>query len=374
MNILFISPHFPPMATARSLQAKKLFDALKEQEETITLVSYSTVFKKYLNCNFVRRQLYHIQFLFLSYKTYKTKNPEILITLSSPLIAHMAGLIIKLINKNTKWITFFSDPTPLSILPAPYNKLSSNKIFESAKKQLTKKVLKKSSFLIMPSKYGIEYQQKQLNLNLDSKSLAIPHIGNIVSSIPKPKLPLALKKIDLSKYFIHFGDTTCRLTEKLLIGIKNAKSENFNGIILIGNIDQATRKLISDLSLEAVVLVHPPVEQSLIPIISSKAKALLLVEAEMNSSPFLPSKFADYCLLDKPILAVTPRESSISDYLTNNNNNYSCSHDSKEIEIQINNILHNYTCKQTNDLKNKFQAPYIAKQYIDVFKEVMNND
>jgi len=45
------------------------------------------------------------------------------------------------------------------------------------------------------------------------------------------------------------------------------------------------------------------------------ADALLVIEANTEHGVFLPSKFVDYCQIGKPILALTPRGSELSDYL-----------------------------------------------------------
>ena len=109
-----------------------------------------------------------------------------------------------------------------------------------------------------------------------------------------------------------------RVSDRLLDAVKRSIGEHGNelaGLLCVGEVCREFKKAVQDRNCCEFVQYAGTVSPWELKGYYEKSACLLVVEAEMDKSYFLPSKFADYCLTGIPILAVTPAASSIRDYL-----------------------------------------------------------
>jgi hypothetical protein len=96
--------------------------------------------------------------------------------------------------------------------------------------------------------------------------------------------------------------------------------------------------------------------------IANRAVALLVLEADMPESPFLPSKFADYARVGRPIIAVTPNRSPIRQYLNQYGGGCAVTHDRQEISRAIGMVLKNEANHiiKNSTLSNQFSSKSVG--------------
>jgi hypothetical protein len=85
--------------------------------------------------------------------------------------------------------------------------------------------------------------------------------------------------------------------------------------LCVGKVCNEFKRLVNTIGADSYVRYVGQVSPEMALDYSMNVSSLLVLEADMNISPFLPSKFADYAVARIPILAITPRESAICNYL-----------------------------------------------------------
>jgi len=151
----------------------------------------------------------------------------------------------------------------------------------------------------------------------------------------------------------------------------------FKGLLFYGTVDQRFKKLIIKSRCDQCVAYRDPVPSELLEKIFDQSAALLVVEADLPYSPFLPSKFADYASSGRPIIAITPPKSSIRDYLSKFGGGYSVGHDKTEIADAICSIFDEqkaFMIAQETGLSNNFKSEVIGMQYLNWFHAIMQAD
>jgi hypothetical protein len=144
----------------------------------------------------------------------------------------------------------------------------------------------------------------------------------------------------------------------------------FKGLMLIGNVCNKVKLLIEEYDLSNHVILIGHKNQSDAMKVAFECSALLVIEAKMLFSPFLPSKFVDYISTNTPIIAITPPISPIRDYSKNMNNCYVVNHDKYEIYSAISRIFNNekYVHLENNQI---FSDYIIGNKYKTLFDKVI---
>jgi len=176
------------------------------------------------------------------------------------------------------------------------------------------------------------------NLPLQLKSYAIPHIG--VNNVD-------LEAFGEDGWIVHTGKLVrTRVSTEFLQAVKLARTqipEKFKGLICVGVVQNEFREEVKALEMEDSVRIMDQMPHSDASWIMAAASALVVLEADMRVSPFLPSKFADYAVSGKYIIAVTPETSIIREYLNGSNVGIAVRHDRNEIAEGIINIFNRET-------------------------------
>ena len=309
-----------------------------------------------------------------SLEVIKIFKPEIILTSSYPFDSHLVGLLVK---KKTQipWISSFSDPWPSYIQPCPYNvyDIPFLRVFQMA---YLKKVLKNSDAIHMTNKIVCEMTQKKCHLPISNKFFVIPHIRS----------EIVIKENQIKKGSIAYVGNLTR--ERLSVPVFNALKflalkypDRMECLLIVGYVCKEFEKFKKKLKIGFFIKEtgYKPNEEAMR--IAASSEILLLIEANMDYSPFLPSKFADYVSTGRPIIAVTPKISTVREYIEQYGGGYAVSHNEREI---IGAIIKIFNRKSNDDLKKKegqlesiakiFKAEAVARLYVQMFKQVKRNN
>ena len=404
MRILVISPYYPPLNYARSLQIGKVVkamnlcqiepvvitgDFLKLESETVESI------KVYRIPHWIRPQKKHImgrltskimqelyscnpfsQFVRLAEKKstelIQNKKIDCIFSSSTPFESHLVGLALSR-KSDMPWIASFSDPWPGSINPSPYKEKVP--FISAIQEYYLHKVLKRCSAVHLTNKYAIDLIENRTGLPIKDKSFVIPHIGSERDS----------KKLtdEYQGWLVHTGNLTRhRVSLPLLSAIKKVNTaipNLFKGLICVGNVCPEFKSLVNKLGLEKCVrmLGHLPQEEAIE--IAENAEALLVIEADMKFSPYLPSKFADYIVTGKAVIALTPPVSPIRDYLKKSCRGIAISHDedliAAELERFWGSMIRGTACSEKDlleqSLQNEFQPLSVGNRYKKMLSNIL---
>lgn len=300
------------------------------------------------------------------------EKPYCIITSSNPIDSHLVGLSIKR-RTGLPWVASFSDPRPVSILPPPYNR-NVKRLHAALEKFWIAKVLRYCDAVHMPSKYGLRLIEKSIGIHINDKSYAIPHIGFN---------PVDMKDCKYKGWIVHAGRLySLRVSTSFLLAIRETHEQipdHFKGLICVGSVCPEFMAKIRELNIDDIVKIIGHVPQEEVIKITGSASAIVVLEANMKISPFLPSKFADYACLGIPILAVTPLASAIRDYLDKFGGGIAVNHDKDEIVRGLIKIFSDYITGNTlpvnspNKLAHEFSSKTVGNQYRKMLSEIHGN-
>lgn len=371
MKILIISKYYLPLRNARSFQVEKVVRGLEKNYQIEIIAGRDDIdqYMQYQNIHYFPTKekydsIYNINRIVnkISYdilevtqksnwliqatskiddiiKAYK---PEVIISASTPLDSHNLGLIIKK-KYDIKWIAYFSDPLPTSILPKPYKKYRIDLCI--LEKRHVLETLQKANKLIFTNKYAIKLISDRLKCKIADKSSIIPHIASEYMSY-------ANNNSNYKNMLCHTGFLSKeRVSIPFIIAIKRICEihKKLDGVILVGNISNKFRKMIKRYNASQYFVELGFLNQKDTFEIASNTKGLLVVEANMLYSPFLPSKFIDYLSMNLPIVAITPSISSIRDYIHEYGGGIAVQHNINEIIDAIISIDSNVSRKKYNN-------------------------
>lgn len=400
MKVLVISKLFPPNNSARALQIGKVVESLvnfsdckfkviagiskdynllqQQNNYIVTYIPYRE-FNSNSYDNLLTENKKRIMERVESFKWVKSsirigKNiceefePDVILSSSFPFDSHLVGLQLKKLYPRCKWIVSMSDPL-LQMCPKPYYKY--RPIYSKIQLNMMRHVINKCDALHMPSKQGIDLVQQYMDVPILSKSWAIQHVGTT------PVGKNIIEEDTVTGKLVHLGELSSeRVSKELLLAIKAVAIKNknvFNGLVLVGKVCKEFLDLANTLQVNHLIHTVGVVSSAEAAEIASLAPALLVIEANMTESPFLPSKFADYALTKRPIIAITPAKSSIREYLDQYGGGYAVSHNAEEIGLAIEQAI--ITKKLDNIKLSKIFSPdYVAIEYRKMFDFIIRQE
>lgn len=370
MRVLIVSKLFPPNTGAQGLQSGKVAEAIIDNGIEIAVVAgidaglrdsgllnmnkdYLINYVPYAEPNSGRNILARAWDRFLSdvsavniysewvknatsasKRIVRVFKPDIILSSSTPFDSHIIGLNL---SRETKlpWVASFSDPWPAKVLPPPYN--VPKPLLSLLHIRALREVLGQCNALHMPNIYGLRLTERNSRVRILHKSFAIPHISSANASSSTQKY---------SGWIGHIGtlDRERGVSRPLLSAIKEVKrmlADQFNGLVCGGTVCPEFRDLVRKMDMQGLVKIVKPVAPDEAVGIASSCTALLVIEADMPESPFLPSKFADYAATGRPIIAVTPPKSEMRDLLLKYGGGYAVSHNEEEIIGALKQIFSN---------------------------------
>lgn len=367
MRLLVVTRNYPPFNGTRSLQIGKVVEAIKRTGVEVRVVAGlekktrigdqgesvngDVVYVPYClrdgygfvdrTLHFVDNEIGSINHLdgwvrrskAAALKQCETFRPDCLLTSSTPFKAHLIGLHVKR-STGLPWIASFSDPWPRSLCPRPHYR---EPVFGLGRMTMVAlaRVIEACDAVHMPSRHGIEWTAAVSGLPVVRKGVAIPHIGLPVQA--------GVATHQYAGWLAHVGHLSReRASVAVLRGVETAYRQfpqRFNGLLCVGQVCPKFRDMVRDMGLDHIVRFTGKLAAAQAAAVLLSVTASLVIEADMEISPFLPSKFADYALAGKPIIAVTPPRSGIRDYLTHYGGGRAVGHDAEQIADAIRSVF-----------------------------------
>lgn len=212
-------------------------------------------------------------------------------------------------------VGYVHDPYPKSAYPKPYN--GPEMSYDKNELMLYQKMINRIDYLLFPSQTLGEWMAQHYKLP-EKKIVVLPHLLPNEPDFSQKANPsqaiidfLDKHKLEQNQFFLHTGTLlNHRRIEKLVEAFKELKA---NGelanqkLVFIGNANYD----ISTLRSEEVIIIDQRMPYSFIQEFSLHAKALMIIEHVGDISPFLPGKFPEYMVFNKPVLHFGPKNSEV---------------------------------------------------------------
>jgi len=224
--------------------------------------------------------------------------------------AHVAGYWTKRALR-VPWVANINDPWELHLFPdCPPRKVSA--VYDAVSKYWLRKTLRSADLVTYPSARLAAFTQELAGVR--QNSAVIEHIGRAAEDPPAEAGVFR---------FVHAGKLTARSRTQrsaagLLQGLRrflamHPEASEHTELVLLGPEDEESRRPVEELGLAGIVrCVGRKSYQESLRFISAAA-VCVLVEAQMKEGIYLPSKFADYIVARKPVLALSPQNGTIAD-------------------------------------------------------------
>lgn len=399
-NKIFIVSHdIPPIVSPRSIQLSRLFGALAKQGWTLEVYaaqidpkthptaifdydlakrhssSFSTHFITKKNTPLslwaqVKKRLGRpVEWLWdaavrdrILAKIHKS-TPSMLLTFGQPFIDHYVGVQIKNRFPELPWLAHFSDPW----VDNPYSVTTDFDI------QTERLVVEKSDALVFTTTRTQELVMKKYPEKWIRKTHVIPHgFEKEALSLPNKDLP------DKTLHLLHTGNIyEARAPFVLIFALLMLREREVTDIKIhfIGHVQPVFSKLVEGYGLSSYFSFLGSIKPDACLEKAASSDVLLVCDAPSKESVFLPSKVVDYLTARRPILAITPTESSTTDFLRDVNG-ITASPDSPEKLADI--LVKLLEMKKDNQLSSLLPNDSAVEKYmIDTcaqhFSKIMNS-
>ena len=238
---------------------------------------------------------------------------DFILSRSSPDAAHLPAMKLSAIT-GTPWIANWNDPSDKKS-PEPYG-LGQNAHLGWAYERYLNLVGHNASFHTFPSRRLRNYIVGYLELKGINTSV-IPHV--------------AKKKLDATVYcksdtftITHAGHLSLeRDPSKFLKAVSSLKHKYKLGnkikVRIIGIVSQLTSQLASQFGLEENMEFTGSLSYEETIKFLSQSDVNIIIEAQCVEGIFLPAKMADYVQVGRPIMAISPKNGTLSDLLAEYN-------------------------------------------------------
>lgn len=235
--------------------------------------------------------------------------PDAIVTFGSPMSDHLIGVELKK-RYGLPWLAHFSDPW----VDNPFNR--HDRLTRALNLSLERKVMATADTLIFTSEETIELVMSKYPAEWRTKARVLPHAFD--SSL----FPSQSKQTDSKLTVRYLGDLYGRRTPQPLVDalrhILDVEPEALSDVSfeLIGpTYDLPLEKLKLETLPAGLISLKAPVKYLESLSLMANADGLLVIDAPMEKSVFLPSKLIDYVGAGRPILGLTP-PGAASDLIT----------------------------------------------------------
>ncbi len=297
------------------------------------------------------------------------KGVDCIFTSSHPVFSHMVGLYLKR-RTGLPWVASFSDPHPSAMLPEPYGGRFMSPMAH-LEKYFVKKVFRASDAVHMPTDVCLDIAGSFIKVDIEEKAFAIPPVG---------ETDYGTRERSSNGFLVHTGRAKRRISEDFLSAVREFRErqpEELKGLIFVGRYGEKVRDLAQKLSMEDDVKTIEQVTHGKALGYISGGKAVAILEAPMNLSHALPSKFAEAAFSGKPILAVTPEKSPVRNYLEKFGGGVAVTHNKEDVIRGLEIIFSKKDDSTANglqaqkDLATQFSYNTVGGKYHKMFHKVI---
>lgn len=240
----------------------------------------------------------------LAVKMCKENHYDAVLTRSPSDMPHIIGLRLKQ-KLGIRWIANWNDPAA-PIWPEPYTHHFTPKV-QARKMACTEMCLRNADINSFPSQSLLDHFLSHFPILSSGHTMVIPHIALVDDILPQTKVLRRHKEFRMC----HSGNLSAERNPDLTFkAMRELIDEGHDKIrfSIMGHINDYTNELIKKYSLERYVdcIGGFPYMQALEKM--QEYDCLVLLEAQLKKGIFFASKFTDYAQLNKPILAISPKE------------------------------------------------------------------
>ena len=234
---------------------------------------------------------------------------DVVYSRSLPMVSHVVGYWVSR-RLGIPWIANINDPWDWHLFPGA-KKESFSRLHMHMSNYCLKNTLKNADLITYPSIRLWKYHECISGILHHAE--VIPHIGYSSDTIPDPRKVTFVHagKLGSNEVTMRSPVGFLRAFKKILDKFPDLK--NKMKIIFVGPEDNMVHRMTIDLGLKDNVNFTGRVQyQESLKYICS-ANVCILVEGKMKEGIYLPSKFADYIVSHKPVIALSPKNGTISD-------------------------------------------------------------
>jgi len=286
---------------------------------------------------------------------------DVLISVALPVESHISAMLSE---RNIPWIACLSDPWPESLLPAPYSDFSIPGL-TAMQYRVVEKVFNSADALVFPCPEEYDFLTSSYPALDRKKSFIIPHVA------PSMLMEKKEKNFDDRVNVIHAGSLS---RERVCAGLAEA----------IGKLPESSRlhfKFIGGVhanmmdafkkygAMYRIQVIEWKSKREVLETLAS-AQAGLLVEAEMQCYPFLPSKLADYSATGRPVIAITGNGSAVARLIGEHDAGVVADHNLGSISSAFQRIENNHMKMSSMALWEGFCAETVTSRYFSLIESL----
>lgn len=335
MRLLIVSYYLPPLISPQSFQVGRLLYHLPVNYKAYVVTADDTMFQRDNNFygdiagkfadeitisnsfflaalgGMFRKTpdiflLWHMRAYMQILKRWGKERFDAIVTFACPMSSHLLGMWLKKYF-NIRWIAFFSDPwagNPHFNYKGIIKKINSyleRKVFESA-----------DMFVFASPEMHSAYMVKYPSIADNSSFIEHSYDPNLYRDIKKEKE----NKLILRYIGTFYGKRTAAPMLSAIRNLLDRKLLNEGELLfeIIGGVSKGYRRQYFDLlekyNLNSVVRLREPVPYLESLSLMQGSDVLVLIDAQIDNSVFLPSKLIDYIGSGRPIISITPKNSA----------------------------------------------------------------
>jgi len=243
----------------------------------------------------------------------KGRERPIILSFAQPWTSHLAVLAVGQKFPHLRWAAHFSDPW----IDSPYREDEDQAAMETARAK-ERAIIDRADAVVFVTEETAELVMRKYPPSWRDKVRVIPHMLDL----GLPPIPNVKRRDSDRLRFVHSGSLYegARAPEGLFKALAEMQRTAPQSKLpltfhFVGWTGASTIKHVAGLSLSDYVTWTSPLYYT--PSLRELAEAdvLMVVDADFDVSPFLPSKIFDYMLFDKPMLALTPPGSATGRFL-----------------------------------------------------------
>lgn len=295
---------------------------------------------------------------------------DVVISRGLPDFAHLPALLFKQ-KAGVPWIANWNDP-PLFLFPPPHN-IHMSTVAKYFNDSLIRDVIHKADILTFPSLRLKNHFFKYYALTNERQGFVVPHVA----------LPCNLRTPLKNKEFIlcHAGSLFRErdpsvFFQGLALFLQKYKEAPIR-FVNIGIESVEINKIVDEMGLSSRFITTGKKSYHETMAYLSKSDVLVIIEGKYTEGIFLPSKIADYVQTGKPILSISPQNSTINDIITAKGGGLVADCNSKEsIAAALCELYAHWEKGSLNDkygshkLYNIFSPETIIGQYVNIFNQI----
>jgi hypothetical protein len=343
-----------------------------EDYRTLAHKLFSTIQGFILTGHLLRQLVWGIAVLKVAKKLNAKFKYDVIISRAIPDYAHFAALLV---HRQTRipWIANWNDPTPNHKFPEPYGNGPDSPLKPDILKWY-QAICKHCSWHTFPSERLREYMCSYLPGQLNTKSSVIPHV--------------AMDNFSTGSVS-HDGFSICyagsvlppREVTVFLEGIKrfrkiSGNEDSFSVRFLVDR-PEIVAETAKTIAVENVIKIEAAVPYSQMPEMLAMSDVLVIIEAPLKESIFLPAKIVDYVQIGRPILALAPVVGTITDIFSTHGGGIAVDCQSPDAVAQALQTLYTHWKEGTlhrtygsDSLISLFSEKRVLGLYMDLFKKL----